>query len=30
VLDLNYEPVNCFEYQRPIVVSARTLLSQLV
>jgi len=30
VLDLDYETINCFEYQRPIVVPARTLLSQLV
>lgn len=30
VLDLDYETINCFDYQRPIVVPARTLLSQLV
>jgi predicted AAA+ superfamily ATPase len=30
VLDLPYEPINCFDYQRPVVVPARTFLSQLV
>lgn len=30
VLDLPYEPINCFDYQRPVVVPARTFLSQLI
>lgn len=30
VLDLDYETINCFDYTRPVVVPARTLLSQLV
>jgi len=30
VLNLDYEPINCFDYQRPVVVPARTFLSQLV
>lgn len=30
VLDLDYEPINCFDYSRPVVVPARALLSQLV
>jgi len=30
VLELEYQSINCFEYKRPIVVPARTFLSQLV
>lgn len=30
VLDLDHEPIDCFDYTRPIVVPARTFLSQLV
>jgi predicted AAA+ superfamily ATPase len=30
VLDLEYEPINCFDYTRPVVVPAKTILSQLV
>jgi predicted AAA+ superfamily ATPase len=30
VLDLAYEPINCFDYKHPVVVPARTFLSQLV
>ena len=30
VLDLEYEAINCFDFKRPVVVPARTLLSQLV
>ena len=30
VLTLPYEPVDCFATDRPVVVPARTLLSQLV
>jgi predicted AAA+ superfamily ATPase len=30
VMDLAYEPINCFDYTRPIVVPAQTFLSQLV
>ncbi len=30
VLDLEYEAINCFDFRRPVVVPARTLLSQLV
>jgi len=30
VLDLPYEPVDCFTVNRPVVVPARTLLSQLL
>ncbi len=30
VLDLEYEAIDCFAYRRPVVVPARTLLSQLV
>jgi uncharacterized protein len=30
VLSLPYEPANCFGVQRPTVVPARTLLSQLL
>lgn len=30
VMDLEYEPINCFDYTRPVVVPAKTFLSQLV
>lgn len=30
VLDLDYEPINCFDHTSPVVVPAQTLLSQLV
>jgi predicted AAA+ superfamily ATPase len=30
VVNLSYEPANCFTVQRPVVVPARTFLSQLV
>lgn len=30
VLDLDFESIDCFAYSRPVVVPARTLLSQLV
>ena len=30
VIDLPYETVDCFSYERPVVVPARTLLSQLL
>ena len=30
VFNLDYEPIDCFSYDRPIVVSAQTFLSQLV
>jgi predicted AAA+ superfamily ATPase len=30
VLDLPYEPVDCFTFNHPVVVPARTLLSQMV
>ncbi|OGT96084.1 MAG: hypothetical protein A2298_02630 [Gammaproteobacteria bacterium RIFOXYB2_FULL_38_6] len=30
VLDKDYEEINCFNYERPIIVPAKTFLSQLV
>jgi uncharacterized protein len=30
VIDLEYQPADCFRVHRPIVVPARTLLSQLL
>jgi hypothetical protein len=30
VLDLPYEPADCFTIHRPVVVPARTFLSQLL
>lgn len=30
VLNADYEDVNCFEYSQPVIVPARTFLSQLV
>lgn len=30
VMDMDYVPVNCFSYHEPIIVPAKTLLSQLI
>ena len=30
VLNLGYEEINCFDYKRPVIVPAKTFLSQLV
>ena len=30
VFDLDYEEIDCFSFQRPVVVPAKTFLSQLV
>tara|TARA_B100000508_G_scaffold136806_1_gene130355 strand:- start:1295 stop:2515 length:1221 start_codon:yes stop_codon:yes gene_type:complete len=29
-LDLDYQDINCFDYHEPVIVSAKTLLSQLI
>jgi len=30
IIDLPFADINCFDYTKPIVVPARTLLSQLI